>query len=52
MRGEKDRAFEWMERAYAQRDGGLAEMKSSPRLRSLHGDPRWDAFLKKMGLED
>jgi serine/threonine protein kinase/Tfp pilus assembly protein PilF len=51
-RGEVDRAFEWMERAYAQRDGGLTEMKSSPRLRSLHADPRWSGFLKKMGLED
>jgi hypothetical protein len=51
-RGEMDHAFEWLERAYVQRDGGLIEMKSSPPLRSLHGDPRWGAFLKKMGLED
>ena len=50
-RGEADAAFEWLDRAYAQRDGGLAEMKPSPRLRSLHGDPRWDAFLRKVGLE-
>jgi serine/threonine-protein kinase len=52
MRGETDRAFEWLERAYAQRDPGLTETKVSPRLRSLHADPRWGAFLKKMGLED
>ena len=51
-RGETNESFEWLERAYAQRDGGLAELKTSPRLRSLHGAPRWDAFLKKMGLED
>jgi len=51
-RGEVDRAFEWLERAYEQRDGGLTEMKVSPCLRSLHGDPRWSAFLKKMGLEE
>jgi TolB-like protein/Tfp pilus assembly protein PilF len=51
-RGEADPAFEWLERAYAQRDTGLVEVKASPRLRSLHGDPRWGAFLKKMGLED
>jgi tetratricopeptide (TPR) repeat protein len=50
-RGEADAAFEWLDRAYAQRDGGLAEMKPSTRLRSLHGDPRWGAFLRKMGLE-
>jgi serine/threonine protein kinase/tetratricopeptide (TPR) repeat protein len=51
-RGEVERAFEWLERAYAQRDSGLSVMKVNPRLRSLHGDPRWGAFLKKMGLED
>ena len=51
-RAEADAAFEWLERAYTQRDGGLVEMKASPRLRSLHGDPRWGAFLRKMGLED
>jgi tetratricopeptide (TPR) repeat protein len=51
-RGESDAAFEWLERAYAQRDGGVQEMKLSPRLRSLHGDPRWGAFLTKMGLEE
>jgi len=50
-RGEADRAFEWLERAYAQRDGGLTSTKSSPRLRSLHHDPRWVPFLRKMGLD-
>ena len=50
-RNAADDAFAWLERAYAQRDGGLADVKVSPRLRSLHGDPRWGAFLKKMGLD-
>jgi len=49
-RGEVDAAFEWLERAYTQRDGGLAAVKVSPRLRSLHGDRRWNVFLKRMGL--
>ena len=52
QRGEIDRAFEWLERGLAVRDSGLSEMKASPRLRSLHGDPRWQPFLKQMGLED
>ncbi len=50
--GEVDRAFEWLERAYVQRDGGLAGMKANRLLHSLHGDPRWGTFVKKMGLED
>jgi len=51
-RGEVDRAFEWLERAYEQRDPGLSEMKPQPLLRSLHADPRWDAFLRRVGLAD
>jgi tetratricopeptide (TPR) repeat protein len=50
-RGETDAAFEWLERAYAGRDGGLVGLKVSPRLRSLHDDPRWAVLMKKMGLE-
>ena len=49
-RGETEAAFEWLDRAYAQRDPGLSEMKTDPCLRSLRSDPRWAAFLKKMGL--
>ncbi|HET7252021.1 MAG TPA: protein kinase [Gemmatimonadales bacterium] len=51
-RGELGAAFEWLERAHAQRDTGLTEMLSSSLLRSLHGDARWGALRKKMGLED
>ena len=39
-RGETDKAFEWLERAYKQRDGGLSEMKGDPLLRNLERDPR------------
>jgi TolB-like protein/Tfp pilus assembly protein PilF len=49
-RGNADLAFEWLERAYLQRDSGLAQMQSWPLLRNLHGDPRWRPFLEKMGL--
>jgi eukaryotic-like serine/threonine-protein kinase len=51
-RGEVDSAFEWLERAYQQRDAGLAEMKLNARFRTLHGDPRWAAFLRRMGFEE
>ena len=49
-RGEVDRAFEWLERAYLARDPGLAHTASDPLLVPLHGDARWPAFVKKMGL--
>jgi len=51
-RGEKDKAFEWLERAYAQRDGGLAETKGDQLLASLRGDPRYVALLHKMNLPE
>ena len=51
-RGEKDKAFEWLERAYAQHDGGLSFIKADPLMKPLHGDPRYAAFLRKMGLPE
>ncbi len=50
FRGQPDRAFEWLERAYRQRDTGLADVAISPLLASLHEDPRWPPFLEKMGM--
>jgi TolB-like protein/Flp pilus assembly protein TadD len=51
-RGDKDRAFEWLERARRQRDRGLSGMRRNPLLANLKGDPRWNAFLHTMGLAD
>ena len=45
--GDADRAFEWLERAYQQRDTGLPQMQSWPLLRNLHDDPRWQPFLRR-----
>ena len=49
-RGEIDRAFEWLERAYAQRDPGLAHSATDKLLAPLHDDPRWAPFMNKMGF--
>jgi len=49
-RHEVDKAFEWLERAYAQRDPGATYTASDVLLRPLHGDPRWQPFLQRMGL--
>ena len=50
VRGDLDAAFSWLERAHVQRDAGLMTLAYSLRLRPLHGDPRWRAFMKKRGL--
>ena len=51
-RGNKDRAFEWLERARRQRDPGLGDLLKDPLLENIHDDPRWNAFLRTMGLAD
>lgn len=51
FRGEVDQAFVWLERAYAQRDAGLVELRQAACLHSLQGDPRWAAFLRRMRLD-
>ena len=50
-RGEKDRAFDWLERAYAQRDPGMANVKTDPFFKPLREDGRWRGLLAKMKLE-
>jgi len=51
-RNDKDHAFEWLERARRQRDAGLPGLRPDTLLPNLHDDPRWDAFLRTMGLAD
>jgi hypothetical protein len=50
--GDADKAFEWLERADAERDPGLIEIKAELLLRNVQGDARWQALLQKMGLAD
>jgi hypothetical protein len=50
FRNEDDAAFEWLERAYDQRDSGLVEMKGDPLLANLRDDPRYLALLKRLRL--
>jgi len=49
-RGEMGPAFQWLERAWSQRDMGLPGFQNDPLLKGLRGDPRYAAFLKNMQL--
>jgi serine/threonine-protein kinase len=51
-RGDKDNAFEWLERARRQRDPGLGALRMDPLVQNLRSDPRWNQFLHTMGLAD
>jgi len=49
-RNEKDKAFEWLDRAFNNRDGGLTLIKNDVFYKNLRDDPRYPAFLRKMNL--
>jgi len=51
-RGNPDLAFEWLERAFEQRDATLVEIVGEPLLRNIVDDPRYKTFLRKMRLPD
>ncbi len=48
--GEKDLAFEWLERAYQERSTVLAYLRLDPRLAPLRGDPRFASLLARLGI--
>jgi len=49
-RGERDAAFEWLEKARQFGDVGTRYVKYDPFLRSLRSDPRYAALLRRMKL--
>jgi len=51
-RNDRDKAFEWLERARRQRDAGISGLRPDVLLKNLHDDPRWDALLRTLGLAD
>jgi hypothetical protein len=56
-RGEIDRAFAWLGRAYRQHEGNCVWIKVDSMLEcrtmeNLRPDPRYKAFLRKMNLQE
>ena len=47
---DKDGAFEWMEKAYAERSMYLVYLAVEPALDPLRSDPRFGQLLRRMGL--
>ena len=48
--GDKDKAFEWLEKDFEIRDGKLAETRFFPTYIPLHNDPRYKDLLRRMNL--
>ena len=49
-RGETDKAFDWLDRAYQQRDAGTPGLKTDPLFKGLRQAPRYTELLTKMNL--
>ena len=47
-RGDRDAAFQWLERAFRQRDAGMLWMKYDPLMKALADDPRFISLVERM----
>ena len=50
FRGDTDKTFEWLDRAYEQRDPGVMAIIDNPFTHDLRSDPRFGEFCKKVGI--
>jgi serine/threonine-protein kinase len=48
--GDPGRAFQWLEKAYQERDSQLAYLKVAPGFDSLRSDPRYQDLLRRMNF--
>lgn len=48
--GNKEKAFEWLDRAFAERTAPLVYLKADPLYAALRSDPRYQALLVRIGL--
>jgi hypothetical protein len=52
VRGEKEKAFEWLQISFDTHDTGTLGLLIDPLLRDLRPDPRYKRLLAKLGLPD
>ena len=50
VRGEKDKAFEWLQISFDNHDNGTLTILVDPLLRGLRDDPRYKNLVAKVGL--
>jgi hypothetical protein len=48
--GDKDKAFEWLEKTYEERSGWMVWLQTAPEFDSLRSDPRFADLLRRMGF--
>jgi hypothetical protein len=50
LRNDADKTFEWLDRAWSNRDAGVSFLLFDPFILRFRDDPRFAAFCKKVGL--
>jgi TolB-like protein/Flp pilus assembly protein TadD len=50
--GDKDKAFEWLEKDFQARNGKLGEIRWQIQFETIRDDPRFNDLLKRMGLPE
>ncbi len=50
--GDRDAAFEWLGKAYESRSPWIGWLKAEPKFDPLRSDPRYDTFLRQVGLPE
>ena len=50
VRHEVDKAFEWLQIAFDNHDGGMPSLLVDPVLRDLRDDPRYETLVTKMNF--
>ncbi len=48
--GDRDRCFEWLEKAYVSHDEELDWIKVDPTFKNIRGDPRYSDLVRRLGL--
>ena len=51
LRKEPDKMFEWLERAYTERDPGLTQLLGTPFILNYRDDPRFAALCQKLKVQ-
>ena len=50
--GKKSEALTWLEKAYAERSGGMVRLRSDPEFDSLRSDPGFVSIIRRMNFPD
>ena len=49
--GDRDRCFEWLEKAYNEADDNVNNLKVDLAFRSMRNDPRYASLVRRLGLD-